>query len=91
MANLPPNTLTNADGTPYAAGHESAIDRKKVMAHKITQGFASVLYAGFFQTEYAYLNGSWNDQERAHFRHCLMEHLEPGVLTLLKSFEDALG
>jgi|SRR5579859_5944628 len=56
---LPPNTLTNADGTPYSAGHdrnEQQIQRCAMWLHK-----------ELLRNNYVNQHGEWSEEESAAF------------------------
>ena len=80
---LPPNTLTNADGTPYSVGYDSAIDEQKLKANLYVRAFIHECYDGLF-SGYDHLIADWNQDQCDHFRHHLKEQLEKFALAILK-------
>src|SRR5258708_3529222 len=81
---LPPNTLRNADGSPYAAGHDSAIDEQKMKAHHYARAFTQKLSRDLFCGNEIRSSVEWSLDDISAFEHFLREHLEEFALTILK-------
>lgn len=82
---MPPNTLTNADGTPYSAGYDRAIDEQKARAHQYAKAFTVKLYDEMCLSVDEWIEEStWTPRRQEGFKRFLAEHFEEFALTILK-------
>lgn len=80
---LPPNTLTNADGTAYSAGHDRAIDEQKMKAHQYARAFVDKLYGDLCSDGWID-EGELSRREQSACRDTLEESLQEFALAILK-------
>ena len=84
---LPPNTLRNADGTAYSAGHDRAIDEQKVKAHHYAMAFTQKLSKDLLHGNTMRLFDKWSLDDISLLEHEIKEHLEEFALVILKEAE----
>jgi len=66
---LPPNTLRNADGTPYSANNPVNEEQK-------IKGYALWLHKELLRNNYVNLHGEWSEEESAEFDEFLMVKIQ---------------